>query len=282
MQHATDDSVLGNFSNKIFSYAGITSKFYKKNKKFMVQTDGPDGKLHDYEIKYTFGVTPLQQYLIELEEGRLQALTIAWDTREKSAGGQRWFHLYPDEKITHTDELHWTRPAFNWNSMCAECHSTDLKKNYDSKTKAFKTSWSEMNVSCEACHGPASEHIKWTELKESDNKKGFSFSFDERKEVHWLINQKTGSALRSEPRESSKEIEVCAQCHSRRSALTTSYKPGKAFADHYRLRLLDENMYFADGQIEDEVYVHGSFLQSKMYHAGVSCSDCHEPHSLKL
>jgi len=288
MDHANSKTVLGEFSNSSFTYAGITSKFYKKNSRFMVRTDGPGGNLQDYEIKYTFGVTPLQQYLIELDDGRLQALSIAWDSRKKSAGGQRWFHLYPDEKITHTDELHWTRSSFNWNGMCAECHSTNLQKNYDSKTDSFKTSWSEIDVSCEACHGPASNHVSWTKsligkkLNKSDELKGFDFLLDERKNIHWNINKNTGSALRSNPRTSNKEIEVCAQCHSRRSVISDDYSPGKPFMNHYFPRLLDEGMYYADGQIQDEVYVYGSFLQSKMYHKGVTCSDCHEPHSLKL
>ncbi|MBE9564025.1 MAG: tetratricopeptide repeat protein [Proteobacteria bacterium] len=288
MQHANDKAVLGDFSNVSFNYAGITSKFYKKNSKFMVYTDGPDGAMHDYEIKYTFGVMPLQQYLIEFEDGRLQALSIAWDSRDKSAGGQRWFHLYPDEKITHTDELHWTRPSFNWNGMCAECHSTNLKKNYESKKDAFKTSWSEIDVSCEACHGPASNHVSWAEtligrkLNASDSLKGFGFLLDDRKNASWVMDDESGTARRDRERETEKEIEVCAQCHSRRSAITNNYQPGKSFADHYMPRLLDEGMYFSDGQIQDEVYVYGSFMQSKMYHKGVACSDCHEPHSLQL
>jgi len=288
MDHADSKTVLGDFSNTSFKYAGITTRFYKKADRFMVQTDGTDGKLHDYEIKYTFGVTPLQQYLIELDDGKLQALSIAWDTRKKSEGGQRWFHLYPDEEITFDDELHWTRPSFNWNGMCAECHSTNLKKNYNTKTDSFKTSWSEIDVSCEACHGPASKHVDWTktligrELKESDKNSGFGFSMDERRNISWVIDDKSGAAKRSQQRRTNKEIEVCAQCHSRRSAITDSYQPGKSFANHYMPRLLDEGMYFSDGQIQDEVYVYGSFLQSKMYHKGVTCSDCHEPHSLEL
>ena len=290
MQHADENSVLGDFSNIAFTNAGLTSKFFKKKKKFMVRTDGADGKLQDFEIKYTFGVTPLQQYLIELEGGRLQALSIAWDTREKSAGGQRWFHLYPDEKITYTDELHWTRSLANWNGMCAECHSTNLQKNYHSKTDIFKTSWSEINVSCEACHGPASKHLIWaesksgkaTEQKVSKDNKGFDVLFDERKDILWKLNAKTGNAVRSDMRNSQKEIDVCAQCHSRRSAISNDYLPGKPFLNHYKPRLLDEGMYYADGQIQDEVYVYGSFMQSKMQHKGVTCSDCHEPHSLKL
>jgi len=286
MRHADDNSVLGDFSNTTFNYAGITSTFYKENEKFMVRTDGPDGKLHDYEIKYTFGVIPLQQYLIELDHGRIQALLIAWDTREEAAGGQRWFHLYPDEAIDYQDELHWTGPNFNWNSMCAECHSTNLQKNYDAATNSFATTWSEINVSCEACHGPGSNHQQWAEKKAGwqafEANKGFTVLFDERKDVLWKPNTQSGTAERSSQRHSDKEIEVCAQCHSRRSAISNDYAPGKPFADHYRLRLLDQGMYFADGQIEDEVYVHGSFLQSRMYHAGVTCSDCHEPHSLEL
>ncbi len=286
MQHANDETVLADFTNAEFTYAGITGTFYKKNDQFMVRTDGPDGRLHDYEIKYTFGVTPLQQYLVELDKGRLQALTIAWDTRPESEGGQRWFHLYPDEEITHTDELHWTRTSFNWNGMCAECHSTSLKKNYDSATDTFRTGWSEIDVSCEACHGSASNHVAWAK-KESgwesfNHDKGLPVLFDERKDVHWNINSTTGNAQRSAERSSEKEIEVCAQCHSRRSVISTDYSPGKPYLDHYMPRLLDEGMYFADGQIQDEVYVYGSFLQSRMYHAGVTCSDCHEPHSLQL
>jgi hypothetical protein len=124
-----------------------------------VRTDGSDGALADFDVKYTFGVYPLQQYLVEFPDGRVQALSIAWDARPKKEGGQRWFHLYPNERVTHDDELHWTRPAQNWNFMCADCHSTGLKKNYDAAADRFKTSWAEMNVSCEACHGPA--HAIW-------------------------------------------------------------------------------------------------------------------------
>jgi predicted CXXCH cytochrome family protein len=286
MQYADEDSVLGNFSEEDFSYAGITSRFYKKNDLFMVRTDGPDGQLHEYEIKYTFGVYPLQQYLVELEGGRLQALTISWDARPKSEGGQRWFHLYPDEAITYNDELHWTRNMFNWNGMCAECHSTNLQRNYDSEKDVFTTSWSEIDVSCEACHGPASNHLAWANKQSGGGKlegdKGLEVVFDERDGVHWRQDSKTGIASRSQPRKTQKEIDVCAPCHSRRSVISTDYSPGKPYLDHYMPRLLDEGMYFVDGQIQDEVYVYGSFLQSRMYHKGVSCSDCHEPHSLEL
>ena len=286
MQAATADTVLGNFDKVSVTHFGVTSTFFRKDGAFMVRTEGPDGTLHDYEIKYTFGVEPLQQYLIEFPGGRLQALSLAWDTRGEEQGGQRWFHLYPDERITHDDELHWTKPSQNWNSMCAECHSTYLQKNYDPANRTFATSWSEIDVSCEACHGPGSAHVAWAERKPGWEKletgKGLVIALDERKDVNWKIDPKTGNASRSRARDSSREIEMCARCHARRSPISRSYVHGERLMDHYLPRLLDAGMYHADGQIDDEVYVYGSFLQSRMYQAGVTCSDCHEPHSLQL
>ena len=167
MQVASDTSVLGNFNDAKFTYAGTTSTFSKRDGKFIVNTDGPDGQLHDYEIGYTFGVHPLQQYLIDFPDGRKQALSIAWDSRPKEQGGQRWFHLYPNDNVKAGDWLHWTNYSQNWNFTCAECHSTDLKKNYDPASDTYKTTWAEINVTCEACHGPGSNHIAWAR-KEGD------------------------------------------------------------------------------------------------------------------
>ena len=286
MQHANAKSVLGDFDDASFRHGDVTSTFYQKGGRYLVRTDGPDGKLQDFEIKYTFGVYPLQQYLVELPGGRLQALSITWDARPQAQGGQRWFHLYPDETIPHDDVLHWTRPSQNWNSRCAACHSTNLQKNYDPETKTFSTHWAEINVACEACHGPASEHVAWANKqpgwKDHKETKGLQVQLDERDEVRWPINKDTGSATRSRVRTTSNEIEVCAPCHSRRSAITADHVPGEPLLDHYLPSLLNEGLYFPDGQIEDEVYVYGSFLQSRMHHAGVTCSDCHDPHSLQL
>jgi Tfp pilus assembly protein PilF len=287
MQDANEVSVLGNFDNAKFTYAGITSTFFQRDGKLFVNTDGPDGKLRDYEIKYTFGVMPLQQYLIEFSHGRIQALSIAWDARPKQAGGQRWFHLYPQERITHDDELHWTRPPQNWNFMCADCHSTNLRKNYDLAADRFQTEWSEISVGCEACHGPGSRHVEWAKAKEggkssADESKGLTVRLDERRGVTWNPLAASGNAARSRPRAREREIEVCAQCHARRGQIAEGYMPGKPFLDYYRPALLTSPLYYADGQQRDEVYIWGSFLQSKMYARGVTCSDCHNPHSGKL
>ena len=220
MAEATDATVLGNFDGATFSANGIDSNFFKRDGKFWVRTDGPDGQMADFEIRYTFGVEPLQQYLIELPGGRLQALGIAWDTRPKADGGQRWYHLYPGRKLVAGDPLHWTGIDQNWNYQCAYCHSTNLQKNYDLATGQFKTTWSEISVGCEACHGPASNHLAWASqpagsVQRDSQSNGFALRLDERKGVGWPIGN-SGQPARSSPRTTSKEIEVCAPCHARR------------------------------------------------------------------
>ena len=286
MQVANDKSVLGNFANAKFSYAGTTSTFFQRDGRYFVNTDGPDGKLADFEIKYTFGVHPLQQYLVEFPGGRMQALSIAWDSRPKAQGGQRWFHLYAGQNIKAGDWLHWTSPGQNWNFTCAECHSTNLRKNYDARADAYKTTWSELNVSCEACHGPGSNHVAWAR-KQGDwqalaTTKGLALALDERKGVTWTPVADTGNARRSVPRASTREIDMCARCHGRAARISDDYVHGKSPLDTHRLALLDDNFYWTDGQMRDEVYNWGSFVQSEMFAAGVTCSDCHDPHSLKL
>ena len=283
MMTASSESVLGDFANASLTHDGVTSKFFRQGGDFFVNTMGPDGELHDYKIKYTFGVYPLQQYLIEFPGGRLQALDVSWDSRPKKQGGQRWFRLNPDEKIPPGDVLHWTGPNLNWNYMCAECHSTNLQKNFDSASDSYNTTWSEINVSCEACHGPGENHVSWARSKDqSVVNMGLTTNFNERKGVSWNIDAETGKPVRSVPLTSQREIETCAVCHSRRSQISEDNQPGNKYSDAFQPSLLTESLYHADGQIDDEVYVYGSFLQSKMYQAGVTCSDCHNPHMTDL
>jgi len=288
MQAASQATVLGDFADRRFTQGAVTSTFFRREGRFMVRTDGPDGKVADFEIKYTFGVRPLQQYLVELPGGRLQALSIAWDARPRESGGQRWFHLYPNEKIDFRDELHWTRRQQNWNYMCADCHSTNVRKNYDGATDRYATTWSEINVACEACHGPGSRHVAWAETArpgrtyDPSDDRGLTVVLRERRGLQWTIDSGSGNAKRSAPRTTAVELGVCAQCHARRSQISSEYTAGRPFLDHYAPALLTAPLYWPDGQQRDEVYSWGSFLESRMHAAGVTCSDCHEPHGQKL
>ena len=290
MAHASKDSVLGDFNDARFDDFGVHSRFFRDGDKFMVETDGPDGKLATFEVKYTFGLDPLQQYLVEFPDGRIQALSLAWDSRPKSQGGQRWFHLYPHEEIRHDDILHWTKLNQNWNFMCAECHSTGVRKNYDAAKDRFATAWAEISVGCEACHGQGSAHVAWAKdqkswwpYKDDDPDKGLLVRFDERTGVTWGHDAKTATPVRSSaPSSLRKEVETCGLCHARRGQIAEGWVPGRPLSDTHLVAALSQGLYQPDGQMLDEVYNYGSFKQSKMYAAGVTCSDCHDPHSAKL
>jgi predicted CXXCH cytochrome family protein len=291
MDHATGKSVLGDFNDTSFDYYGVRSRFFRKDGKFLVETDAPDAKLATFEVKYTFGVYPLQQYLIEFADGRIQALSIAWDSRPKEQGGQRWFHLYPNEQIKHDDILHWTKLNQNWNFMCAECHSTGVHKNYDAANDRFHTTWAEISMGCETCHGQGSRHVAWARDRQSwwplgkheDKSEGLAVRFDERSDVTWRQDSRTGNPQRNfTPPILRKEVETCGLCHARRAEFSEDWVPGTWLSDTHVVSGLSQGLYYPDGQMQDEVYNYGSFKQSKMFAAGVTCSDCHDPHSAKL
>lgn len=289
MQPANEESILGAFDDTEFSHNGVNTRFFQRDDKYLVETDGQDGSLEEFPVRFAFGVEPLQQYLLELPGGEIQTLGASWDSRPEEEGGQRWFHVYGDEFIDHNDVLHWTRPGQNWDTMCAFCHSTGLEKTFDLETKSFDTTWAEINVACEACHGPGSRHVDWAgsdgqqdNQNQNNQSKGLFAQFDERDDVRWILNPDSGNSQRDQLRTTQIEIDTCAACHSRRSQISRLPLAGDELLNAFRPALIRSPLYHVDGQIRDEVYVYGSFLQSRMYQQGVTCSDCHDPHSLKL
>jgi tetratricopeptide (TPR) repeat protein len=292
MQLASESSVLGDFNNARLEHYGVTSRFYRQGDAFIVQTEGPDGRLQDFTIQYVFGVTPLQQYMVELPESpaaervdgeipRVQVLPLCWDTERRE-----WFFLDPPdvrEKLDYRDDLHWTGIAQRWNTMCADCHSTNFRRQFtpgpmsnpsdhgperanqiDSGIGVYRSQFSEINVSCETCHGPGSIHVQLAGQRRPDwgRDKGYG-----------LANLK-GSA--------EAQVQACAPCHSRRSVIFPDYRAGFDYHDYHRVSMLRWPVYYPDGQVLDENYVYGSFIQSKMYHKGIRCTDCHDPHTARL
>jgi tetratricopeptide (TPR) repeat protein len=260
MQAARDDTVLGDFGGATLEHRGKTWRFFRRGPQFVVHAEGPDGAMRDYEVAYTFGVEPLQQYLVALPGRRLQALSMAWDTRAR-----RWFYVNPGPDAPPGDWLHWTRPGQSWNAMCSDCHSTAVRKRYDPELDAYQTTWSEIMVGCEACHGPASRHVAWADQPAMGRPQVENAALLTR------TSRLAGPEL----------VGLCAPCHARRSQFADQGLPGGELLDRYLPTLLSPGTFHPDGQILDEDFEWHSFTQSKMYANGVRCSDCHDVHSGK-
>ena len=317
MQDATPESVLGDFGAVSYEGDGAAWTFVRRDGAFFAREEAPEGPRMalagprnepvDHRVAYTFGVFPLQQYLVEFPGGRYQVLPIAWDSRPAAAGGRRWFDVRAGEVGADRPEdpadgdadpsasgraQHWTGPDLTWNSMCGECHSTGLTKNYSPATNRFSTEWAEVDVGCEACHGPGSEHVEWVEAvadgsapspgAEDVSDRGLLVHFEPHDPAAWTPDPVTGTPLpRGEPGRDG-QVDACSRCHARRTAITAAYLHTEPLLDTHQPALLEDGLYFADGQIREEVYVWGSFVQSAMYRAGVTCNDCHDAHSLAV
>lgn len=258
LQLPNDSSIVGNFNNTDFVADGVHSSFFKKDGKFMIRTKEGNEKPQDYEVAYAFGYYPLQQYLVKFPGGKLQSTRLSWDSKNK-----KWFHQYAGNKIDPNDWLHWTKNAQNWNTMCAECHSTNLQKKYDIATDTYHTTFDVMNVSCESCHGPGKRHIDYVSKKDYTQGTKVAGSF---------LKTVTAQQL---------QINACTPCHAVKSGISEDKLNTSELLDDYIPVVPNKENFYADGQIKDEVYIYASFLQSKMFHRGVTCTNCHDPHSGK-
>ena len=268
MQLASSETVKGRFDNQALEFHGVKSVTNLVNGRYEIETDTEKGR-ERVAIKYTFGSYPLQQYLVERERGHLQAMNLAWDSRSSAAGGQRWYHLR--DRLESDSPFFWTRHLQNWNAGCAECHSTGVEINYDALRDSYATSFADINVGCEACHGPSKDHV------DSARQGRPSSLVNIGPELTWNYEGRARIAS-SIGTKNYRYLGMCGGCHSRRSVIGEIH-PGHSYRQQFRISLLEEDLYFADGQINDEVFVLGSFMQSRMYQEGVTCMNCHDAHS---
>lgn len=288
MRMPTPDAVKGDFADAMFRQGDELTTFRQHEGAYVIRTPDADGTVRDHPVAYTFGVEPLQQYLLPWKGGRLQAFGLAWDTRPKPQGGQRWYSLYPDRTLAPGDPLHWTGRDQTWNYQCADCHSTNLRKNFDVASDSYRTTYSDVNVACESCHGPGSRHLAWAnrrtagQVGDDDPAKGLVTALSASDRGQWTMTPATGIARREDGPPSAAVIDACGGCHARRSVIAADGTAATPFLDRFRPALLEPDLYFADGQIDGEVFEYGSFLQSRMYRAGVVCTNCHEPHTARL
>ncbi|TDF34442.1 hypothetical protein EYS14_24465 [Alteromonadaceae bacterium M269] len=280
MQLASPQTVLGDFNDSKVNFHGIQTRFFKKGEHYKITTTDSKGDIKTFDVSHTFGFYPLQQYLIDTDGGKKQAFNIAWDTRDKSEGGQRWFHLQQNEPITPEHPFFWQRHFQNWNSRCAECHSTNLEKRYRVETHTFDTQFSEVNVACESCHGPGQQHVL---LAKRDALQAANSGFDKKlpDQANWFFEAGQSIASSSTNKPLHGEINMCGHCHSLRTPLEKGNDPDDLLNDNL-IQWIKKPFYHFNGQSQEESFVLGSFLQSKMYQAGVTCSNCHNAHTGKV
>ena len=264
MEIPSTATVLGDFNNTEFRYFGRTTRFFKDGNSFRITTDNQQGQPESFTIAYTLGYKPLQQYLVDIGGGRIQVLPFAWDTRGRKDGGQVWFSLYPKENVTPDNPLFWTRPMQNWNHMCGDCHTTGFSKNFSDRSNTFASRWNETANGCESCHGAGSTHVEARKISKTKTADDSSVSV--------LKTQKA-------------QIDQCGACHARRVRLretSSRERMLETMLETWRPQLPQDGLYFVDGQIREEVFEIGSFLQSKMAAKSVRCTDCHDPHTARL
>ncbi|HVG93409.1 MAG TPA: tetratricopeptide repeat protein [Planctomycetota bacterium] len=278
MRKAAPGTALGDFEAAPLSFAGETSSFRRAADRVWVTTEGPDGRSREVPVEYTFGVWPLQQVLVPGEGGRRHAPLVSWDSRDAAQGGQRWFRLRPEDgRVPPTDLFHSFGPYQVWNSMCAECHSTGVRKNWDAARDRYETTWVEDGVGCEACHGPGAAHEAYERAGAAGTpplRRGLAVSLKEKRPIAWTLDPRRGIWIRDPVGRPAEHADVCARCHSRRGTIAEE-DAGAPLHDTHRVALLEEGLYFPDGQVQAEVFEHGSWLQTKMHAAGVGCFDCH-------
>ncbi|PDT29603.1 hypothetical protein CO660_11895 [Rhizobium sp. L9] len=252
MALADDGAVRGDFNNSSFEHDGVVTTFTRRDGRFFVNTEGADGGQAKFEVKYTFAYEPLQQYLVDIGGGRLQALDIAWDTARRE-----WFWLGNGTPAKPGSTYHWTGPFYRWNRTCIDCHSTDPQAKFQPQANEYKSTYVATSIGCQSCHGPGAKHVALAQSAD-------------------VSSPMTDRGLQKV------EASTCFACHARRTRLLEGYRPGKPFLDYFSPALLRQDLYFPDGQILDEVFEYGSFQQSKMARAGVTCLDCHRPHDAGL
>lgn len=239
---------------RTLAHGSFTTTLRRDGEAFAVQNTGPDG-VRDYVVAAVIGIEPLRQYLIPASGGRLQVLDVAHDPAHDD-----WFNVFGDEDRQPHEWGFWGNRGMNWNSRCAACHTTNFRKNYDPVGDRYGSTWDAMGVACAQCHRIDNEAAVAAQAAGGCPVTATAAILGETIAGHAVDN--------------------CASCHARREELTGTFQPGDAFADHFRLALADQaNVYHADGQVADEDFEYGSLRLSRMGHAGVTCLDCHNPHT---
>jgi tetratricopeptide (TPR) repeat protein len=218
--------------------------------------EGPDGE-RAYPIRHALGGKNVYYFLTPLERGYLQVLPIAYDVRK-----EEWFdtagsalRMFPD---IEDDAVHWTDRQLTFNTSCHGCHVSQLATNYDPATDSYETTWAEPGINCETCHGPAGEHVRvFREAPEG-------------------TTPPDPRIIRTKPFTVEQTNALCAPCHARMRPVTTSFRPGERYFDHFDLVTLEHRDFYPDGRDLGENYTYTLWRMSPCVAGGeLDCLHCH-------
>jgi predicted CXXCH cytochrome family protein len=252
-----DSTVVGDFGNVKHSYGGVTSRMYRDETGYYMETLGPEGDVRPYRVDYTIGVRQHQAYLTMFPDGRLQVLPLYHDG-EKNAwvDAQQGHVVESDEPLRPGDFYFWANRGRSWNYHCYDCHASRVEKHYDPATDKYETTVGSLTIDCEACHGPGKIHDDTRETPGDD------------------LNMVDLERLSVD-----EQIEVCAQCHAAKDVISLGYAAGESFYDHYTLYLPDDKTFYPDGQPAVYLYPVALHMMSSCYaEADLVCTTCHDPH----
>jgi len=226
-----------------------------------------------FSVDYTLGAKRYQGYLATLPEGRIYVLPVFWHIASK-----RWVDWKEITPIP--DGAHGIRQI--WNANCFNCHGTNIVQGYDVAGKKYQSTWTEMGIGCEACHGPGREHVALMDAWEKDpaSKPKYDNSSKNRQLSEIL---KIFSVKSSEPR---RIYDTCAYCHGNKRNIFVGFKGGDRYADYAMPFLISDPI--PENDLQGEFWPDGrpnrfnrpqALTLSGCFKAGaIACTSCHVAH----
>ncbi|HMC83808.1 MAG TPA: ammonia-forming cytochrome c nitrite reductase subunit c552, partial [Candidatus Polarisedimenticolia bacterium] len=263
---ASDRTVKGDFQHKnVYVYKGVTSRMSIRNGKYFMETEGTDGAYHDYPVDVVLGWVQTQFYVTRFPDGRYQVLPTYWDMKANVWYDQSEGPIFgTGRKLTPKDQQYWANRGSTWNAVCSGCHGSQVEKNFDPATNTYHTTWNDLAINCESCHGPGSRHVEaWTRAGTTGR-----------------VDPKVGSLVKLKALPPDRQVEACAKCHAAKTVFARGFQPGDRFLDYYQPAVpLNNKEFYSDGRNRMLNYNYIELIQSRCYlKSTLTCTTCHDPH----
>ncbi len=269
---ATDAVIVGDFNKVSLADNGRSYRMETRDGRRYISVSHAGRPSETFEVHYTLGAKRFQGYLTRLPEGRIYVLPVFWHVAQK-----RWLDWKEITPVPDGD--HDLRQI--WNASCFNCHATNLEAKFDVASKTYNTTWTEMGLGCEACHGPGRPHIARMEDWEKNG----------RPEPGAPIG--IFAPRRAQPRQ---VYDMCTYCHGNKNSLFLGFLPGARMEDYALPFLVSQPMpsddpqgdFWPDGRPSRFNRPQALTLSGCFIKGNVTCTNCHvahgsrQEHSLKV